>query len=257
MSVELAAMTVPAPCQATARGPSPLVRLGRGGEQGPERDWLDLFAEVTRHPPPTLPCERIARLLCATFEATACSYASVVGDGVVGGMIWSDGGSSAPRAPETAAVGALVVAAWEDLPPALRCPNRLSLPASAASSGALAFVVGRHSPFRSTDRQLAATLWTLLLDHHARYGAASRPKPPSAESSSLTARELAVLALLGEGLTAAAIARRLQISVRTVHKHLERIYAKLEVTDRLAAVLAARRLGVVPLRLIGGGRLKA
>jgi len=64
----------------------------------------------------------------------------------------------------------------------------------------------------------------------------------------LTPRELAVLAALAEGLTAAAIGRRLLITERTVHKHLERLYTKLGVGDRLAAVLAAQRLGLLRAR---------
>jgi DNA-binding NarL/FixJ family response regulator len=58
-------------------------------------------------------------------------------------------------------------------------------------------------------------------------------------------REVAVLELLGDGLTAVAIAHRLRISPRTVHKHLGRICGKLDVTDRLTSVLAAHRLGLV------------
>ena len=55
----------------------------------------------------------------------------------------------------------------------------------------------------------------------------------------LTARERGVIMLLGDGMTAVAIAHRLCISPRTVHKHLENIYAKLGVRDRLGAVLRA------------------
>jgi DNA-binding NarL/FixJ family response regulator len=62
----------------------------------------------------------------------------------------------------------------------------------------------------------------------------------------LTPRELAVLVLVADGLTAAAAARRLVVAERTVHKHLERVYAKLGVSDRVSAVLRAHRLGVLP-----------
>ena len=62
----------------------------------------------------------------------------------------------------------------------------------------------------------------------------------------LTEREAAVLRLLVEGCTAVAIAHRLGISVRTVQKHLEHLYRKLGVGDRLQAVLAAQRAGLVP-----------
>jgi DNA-binding CsgD family transcriptional regulator len=62
----------------------------------------------------------------------------------------------------------------------------------------------------------------------------------------LTGREREVLALLAESLTAAAIARRLGISAGTVHKHLAALYRKLGTTDRLATVLRARELGLIP-----------
>ncbi|GAA5124556.1 response regulator transcription factor [Pseudonocardia adelaidensis] len=67
-----------------------------------------------------------------------------------------------------------------------------------------------------------------------------------ATSLHLTPRELAVLGELADGLTAAAIGRKLLITERTVHKHLERL--KLGVGDRLAAVLRAQRLGLLPAR---------
>jgi DNA-binding NarL/FixJ family response regulator len=61
----------------------------------------------------------------------------------------------------------------------------------------------------------------------------------------LTSRELAVLHLLVEGCTALAMAHRLGISVRTVQKHLEHVYRKLGVGDRLSAVLTAQRVGLL------------
>ena len=61
----------------------------------------------------------------------------------------------------------------------------------------------------------------------------------------LTGRELAVLRLLGEGHTASAIAHRLGASPRTVNKHLEHIYRKLQVNDRLTAVRTAQQLGLL------------
>jgi DNA-binding NarL/FixJ family response regulator len=75
-------------------------------------------------------------------------------------------------------------------------------------------------------------------------GPPSGPEDP-ARVHRLTRRELDVLALLAESLTAAAIARRLGISVGTVHKHLAALYRKLGTADRLATVLRARSLGLV------------
>lgn len=69
---------------------------------------------------------------------------------------------------------------------------------------------------------------------------------PSGDGPTLTGREAAVLQLLTDGLTAQSIAFRLGISPRTVHKHLEHLYAKLGVRDRLQAVVVAQRLGLLP-----------
>jgi len=67
-----------------------------------------------------------------------------------------------------------------------------------------------------------------------------------AADCALTPRELTVLLLLTEALTAAAIGRRLGISDRTVHKHIEKIYRKLGTRDRISTVLRAQQLGLVP-----------
>lgn len=65
------------------------------------------------------------------------------------------------------------------------------------------------------------------------------------ERARLTVRELGILTLVADGLSAQQIARRNRISVRTVRKHLENIYAKLECHDRLLAVNKARELGLL------------
>jgi len=67
--------------------------------------------------------------------------------------------------------------------------------------------------------------------------------PPVAAAENLpfglTAREVAVLALLAEGLTDAQIAARLFISRHTVNGHTRAIYGKLGVTSRAAATRLA------------------
>jgi DNA-binding CsgD family transcriptional regulator len=62
----------------------------------------------------------------------------------------------------------------------------------------------------------------------------------------LTGRERDVLALVAAGLTADAIGRRRGISPGTVRKHLQNVYGKLGVGDRLVAVDIARRHGLLP-----------
>lgn len=65
----------------------------------------------------------------------------------------------------------------------------------------------------------------------------------------LSARELAVLALILEGKSNREIASHLFITLATVKSHIQRIYAKLEVSNRNEALGRALALG-----LIGGGR---
>jgi len=61
----------------------------------------------------------------------------------------------------------------------------------------------------------------------------------------LTSREMQVLCLLAEGLSNHQIARRLNLSVRTIESHLTRVYAKLGVGSRTEAVLLAQRKGLL------------
>ncbi len=60
----------------------------------------------------------------------------------------------------------------------------------------------------------------------------------------LREREREVLTLLAQGLTNAAIAERLVLSPKTVRNYISEIYSKLQVADRLQAVLRARESGL-------------
>lgn len=59
-------------------------------------------------------------------------------------------------------------------------------------------------------------------------------------SRSLTAREREVVVLVAEGKTNAEIARQLWIAPGTVRRHLENVFAKLDVHTRTAAVARLR-----------------
>ena len=61
----------------------------------------------------------------------------------------------------------------------------------------------------------------------------------------LTAREREVLSLLAQGLPNKSVAKRLGISPKTVSNHIERVYAKLGVTNRAGAAMAAMHFGLV------------
>lgn len=60
----------------------------------------------------------------------------------------------------------------------------------------------------------------------------------------LTAREREVLELIAQGLPNKQIARRLEISEKTVKAHLTSIYAAIGVSDRTQAALWAERHGL-------------
>lgn len=62
---------------------------------------------------------------------------------------------------------------------------------------------------------------------------------------SLTPREKEVLRLLAEGLSARQMARRLELSERTINTHVANVYRKLAVSNRVQAVRQAIRLGLV------------
>lgn len=64
-------------------------------------------------------------------------------------------------------------------------------------------------------------------------------------SESLTPREKEVLRLLSEGLSARQMARRLELSERTINTHVANVYRKLAVSNRVQAVRRAIRLGLV------------
>jgi DNA-binding CsgD family transcriptional regulator len=66
-----------------------------------------------------------------------------------------------------------------------------------------------------------------------------------AQVSTLTPREVEVLAHVSAGFTAAQIADRLGISHKTIDKHKQRIYSKLEVHSQTHAVSVALQRGIL------------
>jgi two-component system nitrate/nitrite response regulator NarL len=63
------------------------------------------------------------------------------------------------------------------------------------------------------------------------------------DRAALTAREREILALMADGLSGPEIARRLHVSPSTVKSHSERLYEKLGVSERAAAVAEGMRRG--------------
>jgi DNA-binding NarL/FixJ family response regulator len=65
------------------------------------------------------------------------------------------------------------------------------------------------------------------------------PVVPAATPDALTSRELDVLRLIGRGLSNSEIAEELTISEVTVKSHIGRIFTKLDLRDRAAAIVYA------------------
>ncbi|WP_313813921.1 response regulator transcription factor [Glutamicibacter sp.] len=63
----------------------------------------------------------------------------------------------------------------------------------------------------------------------------------------LTSRELEILNLLAKGLNNPEISKLLKISETTVKTHMAKIFAKLDVRDRVQALVAATRMGLIEI----------
>ncbi|QIG45816.1 response regulator transcription factor [Nocardioides anomalus] len=81
-----------------------------------------------------------------------------------------------------------------------------------------------------------------------RYRSAETGAPPGRPVEELTAREREVLELMGRGLSNGEIAATLLISEVTVKSHIGRIFTKLDLRDRAAAIVYAFDHGLVSPR---------
>ena len=93
------------------------------------------------------------------------------------------------------------------------------------------------------DSLLAPAITQRLIEDFCR-----RPPPsaaPPAAAQDLSPRELDVFRLVAEGLSNAEIAERLVLSEATIKSHVARILGKLELRDRVQAVVLAYESGLV------------
>jgi DNA-binding NarL/FixJ family response regulator len=94
----------------------------------------------------------------------------------------------------------------------------------------------------SGEALLAPSVTRRLIERFAVSGRSIR-RPRGLDE--LTPREAEVLALVARGLSNTDIARELFLSESTVKTHVSRVLAKLDLTDRVQAVVLAYEAGVV------------
>ncbi|MFF7280743.1 response regulator transcription factor [Streptomyces griseorubiginosus] len=98
---------------------------------------------------------------------------------------------------------------------------------------------------RSGDALLAPAITRRLIERFAHREEAVPSAEVRRDLSGLTPRELEVLRLLATGLSNAELADRLFLSPTTVKTHVGRILSKLELRDRVQAVVLAYESGLI------------
>ncbi|UWE12978.1 response regulator transcription factor [Actinacidiphila bryophytorum] len=104
----------------------------------------------------------------------------------------------------------------------------------------------------SGDAVVAPSTTRRLLDRFTPMLPTAGAEPRHQELDKLTDREREVLLLVAQGLSNGEIARKLVLSEATVKTHVGRILTKLELRDRVQAVVLAYESGLVRA---GGGAL--
>jgi DNA-binding NarL/FixJ family response regulator len=123
---------------------------------------------------------------------------------------------------------------------------------AALTAGASGFLLKHVTPeylvtavrlVRTGDALLAPSITRRLVE---RFAPANDDHPPvHANLAVLTPRELEVLRLLAHGLSNAELASQLTLSEATVKTHVGRILGKLQLRDRVQAVVVAYQTGLV------------
>lgn len=254
-------------------------RMARGTEQ--YRTWLELIGDLLQQPlgTPWQYDEPVLDLLTLSFNG-ACSTRNCVSTEWVDRLVasWPLGylpdeppgddvvpdaarqpllrwyavtGHTEPqslgRVPDTVASSRLK-GAWEEIVRPWGANNELSIPVQWGGAGHQAYVISRPDrDFNDEELALARLLQPILkgLALHLELAPSNGEASADCCAHGLTGREMTILMLLSKGLTAESLARRLDISPRTAGKHLEHIYRKFDVSDRLMAVQRGRDLGLL------------
>ncbi len=95
------------------------------------------------------------------------------------------------------------------------------------------------------DALLSPTITKRVIEEFIRHPPSTIPQELPAQLEELTARELEVLGFMARGLSNAEIAKDLFVSETTVKTHVARILMKLQLRDRVQAVVFAYETGLV------------
>jgi DNA-binding NarL/FixJ family response regulator len=134
----------------------------------------------------------------------------------------------------TPGVGVIILTAYDD-------PTYAT---QAMRAGAKAFVLKKTEGEEVIDTVRMVAHGHAVLTTRVWNALAEEGRSPG-EEYGLTKREMGVLQLLGRGYANREIAETLGLSLTTVKTYIERIFKRLEVTDRIEAVLKALRLGII------------
>lgn len=128
-------------------------------------------------------------------------------------------------------------------------PDLFTVAAEAGAAGFLAkdtafpdILAAIRTPVDKKVMVESATLAALI----EGFQAGARSRRDLANQAGLTARELEVLELMGDGLDPRAIAEQLVMSVHTARGHVKNVMMKLGAHSQLEAVVVATRTGLLP-----------
>ena len=243
-------------------------------------DWFDVTAGVLSAPLLEFPVVELGAQVAATFELATLGWEWSVASGRAGNVALRGGegftaevealhanpaemaqhpllrwfvatgdptAQTVGRVPES--ICSRADRAWFTEMAPVGMEHQLSIPCWLAGASYGAFVLGRSGEdFDDAELALARRVQRLRSGRATQVRAAGCGGTGvlgGAVQVGLTATETAVLVLLVRGYTATRIGHTLGSSPRTVHKHLEHIYRKLGVSDRLVAARVAIELGLV------------
>jgi DNA-binding NarL/FixJ family response regulator len=122
----------------------------------------------------------------------------------------------------------------------------------AIDAGAIAFLTRSATAEQVLEAIRRASLGEVLIPARLFAKALARQRTAQTDeeerrrrASMLTARELEVLTLMGDGLDTIAMSKHLGIASHTIEWHVRHVIEKLEVHSKLQAVIAAARLGLI------------